>query len=601
MKTKKESIGALFVWLPALLLLATACNDDYMDRFPTTTLSPEVYFNTVKDLELYTNTYYEQVLPHYSDAVGDNYASYSDTHDRNNLIRGNVSAQTVGGWDDWGTLRTYNYLLDRVHEVSGDPVEIAHYIGLSRLLRAAWYYEQVKLYNDVPWYSKALSETDVELLYKARDPRTRVVDSIMADLDYAVENMSAGMGNRTVFSKWYALAMQARICLHEGTFRKYHDELDLQQTATFYLEKAAEVAARIMDSGRFSIDKRGGKDRAYWHLFAGHDLSNSPEIILFKDYDKEELIKHGAGMEVFSWISNLSRSLMESYEYLTEEGKAVPFASIEGYQKKSFVEVFERRDPRFSQTFMYPGYVRAGESSPYRPNLNLGGYPCIKFVPETADQQLRNASYTDLPVSRYAEVLLIYAEAQAELGRLTQEQMDRSINEIRSRVEMPPIVISEIMDDPHLTAQYPGVTDRALLQIRRERRIELVGENFRWDDLMRWKAGHLVEQMQQGIYVDRFGVFDISGDGVPEMGIFKNEASNTIPEAARGSYTFYYLEDKSGKANTFSLSAGDSGYVLINSEIGMRKFEQPQYYYWPIPQNQRLLNENLEETIFWQD
>ena len=206
---------------------------------------------------------------------------------------------------------------------------------------------------------------------------------------------------------------------------------------------------------------------------------------------------------------------------------------------------------------------------------------------------------TDLPVVRYAEILLINAEAKAELGKLTQDDMDKTINEIRSRVEMPRIILSEIVNDPNLSAQYPNVTDKALLQIRRERRIELMGENFRWDDLMRWKAGQLIEQVQQGAYIDKFGVFDISGDGIPEMGIFKNEASNTVPEAERGNYTFYYLEDKGGQKTTICLSDGDSGYIMMNGEIGTRKFEQPKYYYWPIPQNQRLLNKNLEETIFW--
>ena len=592
---KKNYIGLL----AAFTLLSTSCNNDFMDRFPETSISPEAYFKTVKDLELYTNTYNGNLSTYYFDYVSDNYASYAEVHSNNNLIRGNISSETVGGWSDWGTLRTYNLFLDNVHKVSGDPEEIAHYIGLTRLQRADWYYTQVKWYNDLPWYSKALSDTDEELLYKARDPRTLVVDSIMADLDYAVENMSSEMGNGTQFNRWYALAIQARICLHEGTFRKYHDELNLQNTASLYLEKAIQATSEIIESGKFQIDKRGGKDLAYWNLFTNYDLSGSPEMILFKDYDGGEQIKHGAGAQVLSWVCNLSRSLMESYEYLTDEGKAIPFSMVPGYETKRFTEVFENRDPRFSQTFMSPGYIKGGESLPFRPNLNLGGYPCIKFVPNEADQLVGVNTDTDLPVVRYAEILLINAEAKAELGKLTQDDMDKTINEIRSRVEMPRIILSEIVNDPNLSAQYPNVTDKALLQIRRERRIELMGENFRWDDLMRWKAGQLIEQVQQGAYIDKFGVFDISGDGIPEMGIFKNEASNTVPEAERGNYTFYYLEDKGGQKTTICLSDGDSGYIMMNGEIGTRKFEQPKYYYWPIPQNQRLLNKNLEETIFW--
>ncbi len=594
---KIYSIGIL----AAASLCMVGCNDDFMDRYPTTQISSEAFFKSVNDLKLYINTYYESVSTDYMDFVCDNYASYADTHSNNNLIRGAVGAETVGGWNDWGTLRTYNLFLDNVGNVSGSLAEIKHYIGLTRLHRAMWYYEQIKWYNDVPWYSKALSNTDEELLYKARDPRTLVVDSIMADLDYAVEHMSTDMGNKTVFSKWYALAMQARICLHEGTFRKYHDELNLQNTANIYLQKAAQAAAQIMESGKFSIDKRGGKDNSYWNLFASYDLSSSPEIILFKDYDVNEQIKHNGSFAVFSFTCNWSRSLMESYEYLTADGKAVPFSTLPDYDKKSFVEVFKNRDPRFNQTFMYPGYVRVGSTVPYRPNMNLGGYPCIKFNSNDNPSQITNSNScgTDLPVARYAEVLLIRAEAEAEMGTLTQDIMDKTINEIRSRVEMPRIVLGEIMDDPMLAAQFPSVSDKGLLQIRRERRIELVGENFRWDDLMRWKAGHLIEQVQQGVYIEKLGLFDISGDGVPEMGIFKNPASNTVPESERGNYSFYYLEDANGNKTTFSLSEGDHGHIMMNGEIGNRKFEQPKYYYWPIPQQQRLLNPNLEETVFW--
>ena len=118
-----------------LLLWATGCNNDFMDRFPSTEISPEAYFKTVKDLELYTNTYYANVTPYFLDYVSDNYASFAEVHSNNNLIRGAVSAETAGGWSDWGKLRTYNFFLENVHKVSGDPADIAHYTGLTRLQR----------------------------------------------------------------------------------------------------------------------------------------------------------------------------------------------------------------------------------------------------------------------------------------------------------------------------------------------------------------------------------------------------------------------------------------------------------------------------------
>src|SRR5699024_8353835 len=155
---------------------------------------------------------------------------------------------------------------------------------------------------------------------------------------------------------------------------------------------------------------------------------------------------------------------------------------------------------------MYPGYIKPNESSPYVPNLNLGGYPQLKFVPRTADQVSWNSNYTDLPVSRLAEIYLIYAEAKAEMGILTQDDLDKTINNISDRVGMPPTILGEITIDHKLQDEYPNVSgdnEDVILEIRRERRIELACEGFRKDDLFRWKAGHLLGKSQQGVYIDQ--------------------------------------------------------------------------------------------------
>lgn len=289
---------------------------------------------------------------------------------------------------------------------------------------------------------------------------------------------------------------------------------------------------------------------------------------------------------------------MESYQVLTEDGKAIPYSSIEEYNKKSFVEVFENRDPRLRQTFMYPGYIKPNQNNPYIPNLNFGGYPQIKFVPRTADQSGLN-SYNDLPISRLGEIYLIYAEAKAELGSLTQDDLDRTINVIRNRVDMPPTILGDIKENLKLQKEYPNVTGSnrdVILEIRRERRVELACEGLRTDDLMRWKAGHLLGKSQQGVYIDKLGLHDFTGDGVPDIGIFENEKNNTVPESERDKYTYYYLES----SNSVYLSEGNSGYIMsISDRDGVREFKEPQYYYFPVPQEQRLINPNLEETIFW--
>ena len=589
-----------------------SCNDAFMDRYPETTISPEAFFKTTMDLELYTNTYYEYIrsvayrLSGGASAsavdISDDFGIYSDRSTLLNLLRGTVSPATVDGWNNWGELRRFNFLLEHINSVTGIQVDIDHYVGLTRLMRANWYYNMVKRYNDVPWYATTLNDQSDDLLFKSRDPRTLVVDYILDDLEFAVNHISADMGNKTRINKWYAYACMARICLHEGTFRKYHDELNLQSSANVYLQKARDAAQAIMGSGLFQIDMTGGPEHAYQDLFINENLSSSPEIILMVNFNIDANVTHGAYHNFFDYVFGLSRSLMESYQVLTPEGNAAPFSSLSDYDKMFFTDVFENRDPRFKQTFMYPGYIRPDQSLPYRPNLNFGGYPQIKFCPQKQDMT-RESAYTDLPVSRLAEILLIYAEAKAELGELTQTDLDQSVNLIRNRVGMPPTRLDNIPVDASMVSEFPNVTGdnrNLILEIRRERRVELACEGLRTDDLFRWKAGYLLQRSQQGVYFSGFGLYDFSGDGIPDIGIFEDIASNPIPEEERGNYSIYYLKASSGAPTGIYLSDGSSGYIMSTGDRdGVRLFIEPQYYYLPVPQSQRILNQNLEETVFW--
>lgn len=586
-------------------LFLAGCNDEFMERYPTTSISDKVFFESVNDLRLYSNTFYEfiqpwdyQIFPH-QDYVSDNNVTYMDNHERNHLLRGGITASNVSGWNNWnrwGELRRINFMLDHVHRVEGDRATIAHYTAIARLFRAMWYYDMVKRYNNVPWYSKPLTDADEALLYKTQDSRTLVVDSIIADLNYATTHITPDMGDRTLISKWYALAMKARICLHEGTFRKYHKELNLQGGANAFLEQAAQACEEIMKSGLFEIDHTGGKDKAYRDLFVSFDLSKSKEMILYKNYDYNAGINHT--LYGLSFMS-LSRSLMESYEYLTDEGKAIPFGTVKDYEKKGYMEVFENRDPRFRQTFQYPGFKTEGQITASRPNLKTGGYTQIKFVSESADPTDKNPQCTDLPVFRYAEVLLIYAEAKAELQRFTQDDMDKTLNAIRDRVAMPPIIIGNIINDPNLKKQYPNISDPVLREIRRERRIELACENFRWDDLMRWAAADLIKEVQQGVYIKEMGAMDTDGDGKVDVALFKDESSNTLTEEEKANCSVYYLINSDGTPNVFKLTEENSGYIVNIEEMEKRNFVDPKYYYFPIPETQLLLNPNLKQTNFW--
>lgn len=577
--------------------LMTSCNDDFLERFPETDITEKVFFSSPEDLEVYTNGMYDYIDADYSDKPSDN-TLYTEDATIYEMMRGEIRPDNIGKWG-WGSIRYVNFMLARTGQVTGDQTKIEHHIGLARLIRAKLYYSKVKSYSDVPWYSRDLQTTDLDLLYKPQDPRTLVVDSIMADLEYAATHMQE-TNSPTLLSRDAALAFQARIALHEGTFRKYHPELELND-ADKYLNIAAEACRKIMETGKYSLSKEKVDGLpAYQSLFCSTDLTQNPEMVMVADYDKALGRLHNAQAQ-FDYNTGLSRSLMEDY-LVIEDGKVKPFHETEGYATKTFLEIFENRDPRLGQTFMQPGVLNVGTTEPHRAKLNLGGYPQIKFRPLSFDQMDWGKSYTDLPIIRYAEVLLMYAEAKAELGTLTQDDVDQTINIIRERVGMPEASLADWLanTDPVQDERYSNVNSSqkgAVLEVRRERRIELACEGFRYDDLMRWGCGKLFEAAPEGTYISGMGYHDITGDGQPDIAIVEKKADvESIPEEDKQKYrlTIYALE-----GNTIGLTEGTKGYIYLVSQRGKYEFIEPKYYYYPIAKKDMTVNENLYQNPFW--
>lgn len=469
------------------------------------------------------------------------------------------------------------------------------------MFRAKLYYDKVLSYSDVPWYSRDLQTTDTELLYKTQDSRSLVVDSIMADLDFAANNMKEDMGSRTIWSRYGALAMQARIALSEGSWRRYHPELELNDADRFF-RVAIDACKKIMDSGEYSLSTTpSGEIPAYEAMFCNEDLSTNNEMIFYEDYDKALGRMHNA-QAALDWQSSLSRDLMEDYLVL-EDGETKTFQEVPQHETMTLLEVFKNRDPRMSQTFMAPGFTRSKNTEPHRQKISNGGYPQVKFEPRTYDQLEWGKSYTDLPVIRYAEVLLMYAEAKAELGELTQEDIDLTINLIRRRAGVPNATLSSWLSkvDPVQANRYPNVTSSqkgAIWEIRRERRIELACEGFRYKDLMRWKCGKLLEKAPEGMYIDKLGYIDVTGDGQPDYALVKTQAdADAIPEEDKLKYKLT-VEILDG--NTYELTEGDKGYVRLISQVGKWTFVEPKYYYSPMATGDIILNPNLVQNKYWQ-
>lgn len=584
-------------------LLMAGCNDSFLDRYPEDAISEKNFFKSVADLKTYTNGLYNWGAST-TDGVSDNvvYCEASSVFDK---MLGKLTPEEAGQWG-WGTERSINFFLCRANQATGDASDIRHYIGLGRLYRARAYYSKVQTYSDVPWYNKDLQTTDTEELYKTQDPRALVVDSIMADLQYAVEHMKDGDSKTDIF-KVVALAEQARIALNEGTFRKYHPELELNDYDRF-LTIAKDASQAIMDNYDYQISTApSGTLPPYRALFSSLDLSANPEMILIQDNDKALGRQYGIG-SIFNYNHSISRDLMEDYLVKTADGRAVPFHTIPGYDKKTETEIFENRDPRMEETIMPMGWKREWDEKPQRQKMEMGGYPQVKFCRDTPkDMWEWGTAYNDLPIIRYATILLINAEAKAELGILTQEDVDNTINQLRRRVNMPDANLSEWLNnpDPVQMSRYANIKSSqkgAVAEIRRERRIELACEGVRYNDLMRWGCGKLLEKAPEGAYIPSFGYYDTNGDGIMDAGFFPNEEekdkayANLTPEDQEN-VTSLILDSSS----PIVLSEGDKGYIVRVSQVNAGwEWVEPKYYYSPVAVKDIVINRNLKQNKFWE-
>lgn len=581
----------------------TACKKDFLQRDPQTEITEGSFFQSPADLETYSNGFYRYLSPSYSDINSDNIANYNADGEVDLLVRGGLSSANASGWGkaDWEALRRINFMLDHIPQVKGDPALIRHFVGIARFFRANFYFEKIRKYHNVPWFSKTLTADDPALM-KGQDPRALVADSVLSDLNYAAENIKPD-GTNTRVTKWAALTLLSRFALHEGTFRKYHDEIQLSGDYQRFLDAAIAASVKIIKDGGFTITNTGKGGLDYRDLFASANLTANKEVIMLADYSKELGLGNNSHT-VLDYTWSLSRNLADTY--LKTDG--TPFTSSPGYDTKVYTEVFADRDPRMMETIINPAFRGASTlDEPYRIKPTLGGYNQIKFYPRSADlRQGWELNYTDLPIFRYAEVLLINAEAKAESGTIGQADLDQTVNLLRARVKMPSMNVG-IALDPVLSATYPNAnaSNRALLlEIRRERRVELACEGRRFDDLMRWKSGKLFQDSQQGMYVPALGAMDVTGDGQPDIAILASPNDESpiaaLPAAVKEKLSKYYLKDKDGKDQNFYLSKGTSGFIAFTRDRDQpRVFIEPKYYYRPIPISEMVVNPQLKQVFGW--
>jgi hypothetical protein len=589
-----------------ILILGASCKKDFLNRYPQDAISPELFFKSESDLTLYMNGLLS--LPgswqYTGDQSSDNSATTGNIEIKSMMVSTPSSQTITSGWD-WGRLRNINYFLDNYGKANVGQEVKDHYAGLARYYRAAFYFDKISRFSDVPWYGSALTPSDSSL-YKGRDPRAMVADNIMADLLFAVQHVREKVPSGTP-NLWAAKMLYARFALYEGTFRKYHPELNLQNTAARFLDSARSQSQDIMNSGKFSVYTTNQPDQDYAALFSSQDLLRNPEVILACPYDYAKDPSSNSNINGYlfgDYEQSPSRDLLQTY--LMKDGTR--FTDVPGYDKLQFTQEFQNRDPRLKQTFAAPGYKRGSDVTPYiqRLNKNFTGYHQVKGYANSTDNMIANS--VDFPVYRYAEALLTYAEARAELGTLTQTDLDQTVNLLRSRAGLPSMNMATANATPDLlqTAKYPdvsGANKGVILEIRRERRVEFALEGYRYDDLMRWHAGKQLEKIPEGMYFPGLGKYDMTGDGVEDI-ILIDKSQDIPAEAGKeknslGVTLIYYKAGSIGEDVTVYLKNGTAGGAIV-TETRARTFVEPMFYYRPIPYTQVALNPNLKQIFGWQ-
>lgn len=542
-----------------------------LDLSPKDAVNDEVYWKTADDFKKGANLLYYSldVFPAY-DASG-YWDVQSDIAFNSNNTISNGTYQPVEKSTEWSDpyvyIRRCNNIIEKAMN-SGLNDQIKQYVGEAKFFRAYNYWKLLRLYGGVPLITKVLDINSPEL-YSKRATKKEIVDFILQDLKDASDNLllrselsSEDIGRVT---KGAAQSLMARVALFEGTWNKYHQTGEY----TEYLDMAVSASTAVIVSGEYDLYAEKGED-SYRYLFI-EEGDDSKECILDRRYQKDiEGQLFPALIQRIGYVATKKLADM----YLCIDGLPIDKSRLfQGYA--SLASEFVDRDPRMSMTIMkpgtvapYPNYADGVGMWPFYPQrIPNTGYITYKYISENhyANSQGESPNFSfDNHIIRYAEVLLIYAEALFEKnGKIDDEDLNKSINVLRHRVGMPDLTNEFIAEN--------GLD--MLNEIRRERTIELAFENFRYDDLRRWKTAEI--ELPKDI-----------------LGIKIKDTEWSEPIIIDGAdKNIYATSDWQKKVN-------EEGFIIVESHTD-RHFDPQKHYWRPIPTKEILLNPNLEQNPNW--
>lgn len=593
------------------ILFACSCSD-FFEMTPANEFDADIFFASEDDLKLYSNGLINAAMPDATDMTlgEDLYTDLCGTLDSKEFYRGSYNAGKASNWttSTWSFSRRIAYMLENMPNCKGNVSEelYNHYEGVARFWRAWITVKRMKVFGNVYFIDEVISADDTEALYAPRQDREYIFHRVREDLEFACEHcLTSGAGintdGRIYINKYVAMAFASRFFLYEGTYRKYHDKNPSTGKAwNKEYESAEDLLALAEKYSKDLIDTKAFKLVSDYRSLFVSAVFPKDEVIWGRSYSAELSVLHGTTYKYCSTTSSKQYSPTKEYVRM--------FLKTDGSLAESEISVtkeFENRDKRLAATVLAPGTqwkAASGNNQELAPNWTWtrSGYQWIKWVqleetPFSGDSK----SYNSIPVIRYGEILLNYAEAAAELGHMDQTIWNETIGALRERAGVKSIYpgSADYMADTWLReyytqdVKYPSTLSDVLLEIRRERVTELMLEGqSRYDDLMRWHLGDLIERRYnhvgwRGIYITE----QEAKDGFVWAG-----KKYTVGTKASNEYN--YKISKSGDAKTWSLSEGTYGYVVYHYPLVWND----KMYTHPIPLSAIAVNPDLGQNNGWQ-
>ncbi|MBW8686419.1 RagB/SusD family nutrient uptake outer membrane protein [Chitinophaga rhizophila] len=548
-----------------ILLLAVTiagCSKDFLNRSALDAITSEQFWKTEPQLKMAVNACYDYLKGKNvvdMENMGDN-TIYPPLSDYQNISTGNFDFTLNTLNNEWVNqykgIRRCNHFLENYQKAEGiREATLKQYAGEARFLRAFLYSYLTFFFGDVPLVTNTLNIGD-EQVYGPRTPRLEVVDFILQQLDSAAAELplSYGAADLGRITKGAALGWKSRVALFYGRY------------------DVAEAAAKaVMDLNVYQLYDNGNTATSYNELFSHKGklaAGANKETILARLYllnvSMHNMSREAQVPDQTSRF-NPTKSLIDAY--LCTDGRPVDKSPLYNEAAQTaYADVFKNRDPRMVQTILAPGSTWGGKddgdadanpsdiynlpkfNSDKKGSVTATGYYFTKYV-EVSAVATYNKDPNDIHIMRYAEILLNYAEAREMQGKLTQADLDMTINLLRDRVGMHHIIMTEL-------ASW-GMDLRE--EIRRERRVELALEGQRYFDLLRWKKGALLAEDVKGM------------------------KKSFIPD-----YMQPYVA---------GVAVDAKGYMIINTN---RRFVDPKNYLWPVPLTQVQRNVQLGQNPGWE-